>query len=113
MNHYLLRIMQPDGDPPPPDLFEPIMAAVAAFNTELRDSGSWVFVGALHPASAATVVRTRDNQVLLTDGPFVEAKEHVGGIVVIAAKDLDEALVWGRKLSQATTLPIEVRPIQG
>ncbi len=110
-NLYLLSIIQPDGDPPPPEVFGPIMAAVEAFNQELRASGSWVFVGALHPASAATVVRTRDGQALLTDGPYVEAKEHVGGIVVVSAADLDQALVWARKLSQATTLPIEVRPL--
>ena len=111
MTHqYLLSIMQPDGDPPPPEIFEPIIAAVNAFNAELRASGAWVFVGALHPASTATVVRSKDGQALLTDGPFVEAKEHVGGVVVVAADDLDQALVWARKLSQATTLPIEVRP---
>ena len=109
-NQYLLSIMQPDGDPPPPEVFEPIITAVNAFNEELRASGAWVFVGALHPASTATVVRSKDGQALLTDGPYVEAKEHVGGVVVVAADDLDQALVWARKLSQATTLPIEVRP---
>jgi hypothetical protein len=59
------------------------------------------------------VVRLRDGDVLTTDGPFVEGKEHVGGFTIIKAPDLDSALEWGRKLTRVTTLPIEVRPLQG
>ena len=58
------------------------------------------------------MVRLRAGQVLLTDGPFAEGKEHLGGFVVVAAPDLDAALAWGTKLARATTLPIEVRPFQ-
>lgn len=113
MTLYLLSIIQPDGNPPAPEILETIMRDVGAFEAEVRFAGSWVFSGGLHPPSTATVVRTRVGEPLLTDGPFVEAKEHIGGIVIVAADDLDQALAWGRKLSAATTLPIEVRPFQG
>ena len=77
---------------------------------ELKVAGAWVFAGGLHPASTATVVRFHDGEVLMTDGPFAEGKEHIGGLVIINAPDLDAALEWGRKAARATTLPIEVRP---
>jgi hypothetical protein len=73
----------------------------------------WVFSAGLHPPSTATVVRVHDGDLLMTDGPFVEGKEHIGGFTIIKAPDLDAALDWGRKLAQATTLPIEVRPFRG
>jgi hypothetical protein len=111
MTHYLLSIEQPDGPPPPPEVFDPIMKRVAAFNDELKASNAWVFTGGLHDASSATVVRTADAQRVTTDGPYLEGKEHVGGFVVIKVADLDAALVWAEKLSRATTLPIEVRPL--
>ena len=82
-------------------------------NQELMASGCWVFAGGLHPPGTATVVRVKDGEAFLTDGPFVEGKEHLGGFTVIKASDLDAALEWGRRLAQATTLPIEVRPFQG
>jgi hypothetical protein len=59
------------------------------------------------------VVRVSGGEVLVTDGPFTEGKEHIGGFTIIRAPDLDAALAWGRKLARATTLPIEVRPFQG
>lgn len=113
MQQYLLSIYQPDGDPPPPEVLEPIMRDVEAVNAELRAAGAWVFAGGLHPPGTATVVRPKDGDVLLTDGPYLEGKEHIGGFTVIAAPDLDAALEWGRKLARAITLPIEVRPLQG
>jgi hypothetical protein len=58
------------------------------------------------------VVRDRDGEVLITDGPFAEGKEHIGGFTIVSAPDLDAALEWGRRLARATTLPIEVRPFQ-
>jgi hypothetical protein len=88
------------------------MKDVEAVNAELRAAGAWVFAGGLHPSSTATVVRTRSNEVLTTDGPYIEGKEHLGGFNVIQATDLDAALEWGAKLARATTLPIEVRPLQ-
>ena len=113
MTMYLLSIYQPDGDPPPPDVLARVMADTDVINRELRATGSWVFAGGLHPPTTATVVRVRDSDVLMTDGPFVEGKEHIGGFTIINAPDLDAALEWGRRLAKATTLPIEVRPFQG
>lgn len=111
MTHYLLTIYQPDGEPPAPEILEPIMKNVAAFEEELRAAGAWVFNGGLHPPNTATVVRARGDDVLVTDGPYLEGKEHVGGFTVIQAADLDEALEWGRKAASAITLPVEVRPM--
>lgn len=111
MKQYLLSIYQPEGDPPP-EVLEGVMANIRVLNQELQASGSWVFVGGLHSPSTATVVRVRAGDMLMTDGPFAEGKEHIGGIYVINVADLDAALEWARKLSQATTLPIEVRPFQ-
>jgi len=110
MPQYLLSIYQPDGDPPPPEVLDPIMENVRAWDADLRAAGGWVFTGRLHPASTATVVRDRDGGPVITDGPFTEGKEHLGGFTVISAPDLDAALDWARKLAAATTLPIEVRP---
>ena len=113
MKHYLLSIYQPDGDPPPPEVLEPVMRAVAALVQETKDAGAWVFNGGLHPPSAATVVRQRDGELITTDGPYAEGKEHVGGCLIVRAPDLDAALEWGRKAARAITLPIEVRPFAG
>jgi hypothetical protein len=112
MPRYLLSVMQPDGEPPAPELLEPIMRDVAAYDAELRASGAWVFNAALHDAASATVVRYEDDRFLLTDGPYVEAKEHVGGLSIIDVPDLDAALEWARRAARASTLPIEVRPFQ-
>ena len=110
MKQYLLSIYQPDGDPPAPKVLEQVMRDVDTLNQELKAAGAWVFAGGLHDASTATVLRVKDGDVLMTDGPYVEGKEHVGGFSIIRAADLDSALAWGRKLARATTLPIEVRP---
>lgn len=110
MKQYLLSVYQPDGDAPP-ELLETVMRDVNAWYEEVRAAGAWVFTGGLHPPSTATVVRVNDSDVLMTDGPYTEGKEHIGGFTVITAPDLDVALEWGRKLAQATTLPIEVRPL--
>ncbi len=112
MKPYLLSIYQPDGPPPPSVDLPKIMSELAALNHELQAAGAWVFSNGLYPPSTATVVRVRGGEVLTTDGPYVEGKEHVGGFYVIQAPDLDAALEWGQKLARATTLPIEVRPIQ-
>jgi hypothetical protein len=111
MKQYLLSVYQPDGPTPPPEVLDEVMRDVAAWNEELKAAGAWVFTGRLHPASTATVVRLRDADMLMTDGPFVEGKEHIGGFTIIEASDLDSALEWGRKLTRATTLPTEVRPV--
>src|SRR6266567_6980898 len=76
------------------------------------DLGAWVFAGGLHPSSTATVLRVENGEVLTTDGPFAEGKEHIGGFWVIKTPDLDAALEWGRKATRACTVPVEVRPFQ-
>ena len=119
MKQYLLSIYMPD-EPPPPDVMArmpQIMAKVNALNEEAKGKGAWVFNGALHPPSTATVVRLQKGEMLTTDGPYVEGKEHIGGFLIVSAANLDEALEWGRKLASAlgdgaNSLPIEVRPFQ-
>jgi hypothetical protein len=108
MTRYLLGVYQPYGGGPPPENLDDIMRDVRALDEEMREAGVWVFAGGLHPPDTATVVRDD----LITDGPFIEAKEHLGGFTVIDAPDLDVALEWARRASRATTLPIEVRPFQ-
>jgi hypothetical protein len=112
MRQYLLTVYQPDGPPPPPAELERISADLDTLNAELRQAGAWVFAGGLHPPSTASVIRVKDGDTLVTDGPFAEGKEHVGGFTIVRAPDLDAALAWGRRLAEATTLPIEVRPFQ-
>ncbi|HKW71988.1 MAG TPA: YciI family protein [Candidatus Dormibacteraeota bacterium] len=113
MKRYLLSIYQPDGPPPPREVLDPVMKDVDALVKDVKAAGVWVFNGGLHPPGTATVLTPRAGEVLITDGPFAEGKEHVGGFLVITAPDLDAALEWGRRLASATTLPIEVRPFQG
>ena len=112
MKQYLLSVYHPEGSIPEPEVVDKIMADVDALNTELRQAGAWVFAGGLYPSSTATVVRVEGSDVLITDGPFVEGKEHIGGFWVIKARDLDAALEWGRKATRACTVPIEVRPLR-
>jgi len=111
MQQYLLSIYQPDGDPPPAKVLEPIMADMALLAEDMKAAGAWVFNGGLHASSTATVVQLKDGDVLTTDGPYLEGKEHIGGFTVIQAADLDSALEWGRKLARVLTIPIEVRPM--
>ena len=111
MAHYLLSVHTPaDGTPPSPAELEAVMADVRAFDDELKAAGAWVFGGGLEAPDTATVLRAEGADVLLTDGPFAEVKEYLGGLTIIDVTDLDAALVWGRKAARATTLPIEVRP---
>lgn len=114
MKQYLMSVYHPDVTPdaPPPADIEEIMADVGAVNDELRAADAWVFAGGLHPTSTATMLKLTGEDVIVTDGPFLEAKEHIGGIWVIKASDLDEALAWGRKAARACRIPVEVRPFQ-
>ena len=89
------------------------MRDINALIGDAKATGTWVFNGGLHPPSTATVVRLKDGELLMTDGPFAEGKEHIGGVLIITAPDLDSALEWGRRVAEATSLPIEVRPFQG
>lgn len=121
MKQYLLSIYQPDEDPPSSEVLEPVMQKMNDLREEMMAAGAWVFAGGLHRPSTATVVRIREDDVLTTDGPFIEAKEHIGGFIIIKSPDLDAALEWGRKTARATeidvngsrlSLPIEIRPFQ-
>jgi len=112
MKQYLLSIYQPDGPMPAAEVMGRIMHDVESLRQEMKTAGAWVFSGGLHPPSTATVMRVHGGDVLTTDGPFAEGKEHIGGFTIIQAPDLDAALVWGKKLARATTLPVEVRPFR-
>ncbi len=112
MKRYVLSINQPDGPPPPSLDMEKVTRDADAVIREMKAAGAWVFNGGLHPASTATVVRVEAGETLITDGPYAEGKEHIGGLAIIKAPDLDAALEWGRKLARAVPLPIEVRPFQ-
>ncbi|WP_433361361.1 YciI family protein [Streptosporangium sp. CA-115845] len=112
MKRYLLSIHQPQGEPPEPEGLRKVMAELDVLRQELESTGSWVFGDGLHDPSTATVLRAREGEVVMTDGPFTEGKEYLGGFVIIKAPDLDAALEWGRRHALATTLPIEVRPFR-
>jgi hypothetical protein len=112
MPQYLLNIIQPVGEVPPPEVLEPVMRELAELNEEMRAAGVWVFAAALHQPEATTVVRADGDGVLTTDGPYVEGKEFIGGFDVIQAEDLDDALTWAGKLARILGgLPVEVRPV--
>ena len=110
MPRYLLSFYQPQGDIPPREVLEPMMRDLDTLKRDLQAAGEWVFAGGLHPPSTATIVRFKDDEILITDGPFAEGKEFLGGVTVIDVPYLDAALAWAAKYSRATTLPIEVRP---
>jgi hypothetical protein len=112
MKQYLLSVYHPEDNIPAPEVAEKIYADVGALNTELQRAGAWVFGGGLHPSSTATVVRAQGGDILITDGPFAEGKEHIGGFWVIKAPDLDAALDWAGKATRACAVPVEVRPLQ-
>lgn len=113
MKQYMLSVIQPDGPRPPPEVLAKIGRDVDALHAEVKAAGAWVFARRLHPASSATVVRMKDGDAILTDGPYAEGKEHIGGFLIIKAPDLDAALEWARKTARAIPLPIEVRPFEG
>jgi hypothetical protein len=113
MAQYLLSIYQPDGETPPPEFLAKVMRDVYALLDEAKAAGVWVFNGGLHPPTTATVLRFQGDEVLMTDGPYAEGKEHIGGFMVVKAPDLDVALEWGRKLARVLSpLAIEVRPFR-
>jgi hypothetical protein len=117
MKQYLLNIYQPDGVQPPPEMLEKVMRNMGALIEDAKTAGAWVFNGGLHPPTTATVIRYQHGDPVITDGPFTEGKEHVGGFLIISVSDLDAALEWARRMAQVLTLdgaeaglPIEVRP---
>jgi hypothetical protein len=101
-----------EGAPSTPEEMKAFMERVVALEDEMEASGTFVFGGALHGPDASTVLRASEGDVVMTDGPFVEAKEHIAGFYIINADDLDAALAWGRKVVEAIDHPIEVRPFR-
>ena len=113
MAQYLLSVHMVEGEPTPPeDVIQQMYRQVDEFNQKLQAQGAWVFAGGLHPAHTATVVTAKDGDVLVTDGPFAEAKEQLGGFWVVEAPDLDAALKLAGEGSAACGAPVEVRPFQ-
>jgi len=116
MSQYLLSTYAVAGEvpgaPPTPEQMQEFMGRVMALEAEMDESGTFVFGGALHGPDAATVLRTSDADVVMTDGPFAESKEHIAGFYIINADDLDAALAWAGKVAEATNHPIEVRPFR-
>ena len=111
MKQYLLAVHMVEGEPLPSDKdMQQAYKDVDVFNAELKAEGAWVFAGGLYPADTATVVRVQDGEVLTTDGPFAESKDHLGGFYIIEANDLDAALGWASKVTACIRVPIEVRP---
>ena len=113
MTQYMLSVHHsPDAPPPPPEEMQKAFQQVDAFNAEIQAAGVWVFGGGLEAPDIATVVNAKDGETVITDGPFAESKEHLGGFWIIEAPDLDAALALAARASQACMGPVEVRPFQ-
>lgn len=111
MTRYLVAIHHPHGYDPAVEEDEAMARDIDALNDEMTAAGVRLFVGGLQPPSSARSVQARpDGEVLVTDGPYLESKEYVGGFWVLEAADVDEALAWGRKATVACRVPVEVRP---
>ena len=116
MAHYLLSVHSVQGEIREPMTDQEMQRSheqLGILEQEMKSTGAWVFSGRLHEPDTATVVRMSAGEVVTTDGPFVESKEHLGGFYVIQAADLDAALGWASKVTQAINRPIEVRPFAG
>ena len=113
MNQYLLSVhsaSDSDCQAMPPEKMQESFQKIEALEKEIKAGGAWMFSGRLTEPESATVVRDTDGEILTTDGPFVESKEHLGGFYIIQAADLDAALAWAAKVTRAVGQPIEVWP---
>jgi len=113
MAQYLLSVHHgpADAGEPPAPMSAERMAQMQAMEEEMKETGAWLFSGRLTEPEIATVVRAQpDGEVLTTDGPFVESKEHLAGFYIVEADDLDAALRWAGRTSAIIGQPIEVRP---
>jgi hypothetical protein len=113
MTRYLLSVHTVEGearDPMTDEEMQQSYTQVLLIEEEMKAAGAWVFSGRLHDPDTASVVRQSDGDVLTTDGPFAESKEHLGGFYIIEAEDLDAALAWASKVTEVIKTPIEVRP---
>jgi len=116
MPYYMLAAHSSEGDARETMSPEDQRAAwerISEVEADLKSAGAWVFSARLHDANTATVVRVANGDVLMTDGPFAESKDHLAGFYLIEAADLDSALTWGAKVSEAVGHAIEVRPFAG
>src|SRR5262245_55377882 len=122
MTRYLLSIYQPDGEAPPLETLAAWMRDMNALVDDAKAAGVWVFNAGLLPPATATVVQFARGDALVTDGPFIESKEHIGGFLIINVPDLDAAIAWARRMAKILTLPgretegglpIEIRPLHG
>ena len=113
MKHYVLGIYQPPGATPPREELQKVMREVNVILDDARRTGAWVFNGGLEPAAAARVVRVSGGEALVTDGPYIETKEHLGGFLLVRAADQAAALQWAHRLARAVSpLAVEVRAFQ-
>jgi hypothetical protein len=112
MRQYLLAVYSDESAPVSEERIQASYKAVDEFNQELIKTGSWVFAGGLHPVADTTVVRSQGGKVVVTDGPYAETKDQIGGFWVVQAADLDQALELAGKGSEACGWPVEVRPFQ-
>ena len=113
MKQYLLAVQFDESAPSPSEEeLQAQMARTGKVTDEMRSAGSWVFVGGLLPSHATTVIRPGNGTTTMTDGPFAETKEQLGGFWVVRCEDLDEALAWAEKGALACGSPIEVRPFE-
>ena len=116
MTQYLLSVHSVEGEVRAPMTNEEMQQSwqqLGIIEQEMKSTGAWFFSGRLHEPATATVVRMAGGEVVTTDGPFVESKEHLGGFYIIQAEDLDAALAWAGKVTDAIKAPIEVRPFAG
>ncbi len=115
MAKYMFSVHSVEGDigaPMTDEEMQQFMKQIHVLEDEMKSAGALIFGGALHEPDTATVVRVSEGDVLTTDGPFAESKEHLGGFYLVEAEDLDAALVWASKVTAATMQPIEVRPFR-
>lgn len=111
MPQYLVAIHHPDDYDPFAAEDEAMHRDIDVLNDEMKTAGVTVFVGGLQPVRRARSVRAKsDGKVIVTDGPYLETKEHIGGFWVLDVADLDEAVAWGRNAAVACRAPVEVRP---
>jgi len=109
MPQYVVAIQHPDNYQPPPDA-EAMMRDISALNREMIAAGVRDFAGGLQSAGKAKAVRQQaDGALVVTDGPYIEAKEYVGGLWLLNCADMNEAVEWARKAAVACRVPVEVR----
>lgn len=113
MSQYLLSTYSSGGGAErqmSPEDMQGFMERIHTLEADMKATGTFVFTGRLHDPDAATVIRSSDGEIVMTDGPFVESKEHIAGFYIINADDLDDALAWAAKVVEAINHPIEVTP---